>query len=97
MGEEAGVGIEPPSQTRLLDHTLEVSGVVGVGVPGAGGVDAVFALILEGPNIHVRESVEQMWSRWGTKESKNSMVCPLMLNADEGLSSGVRAEFGLKW
>jgi hypothetical protein len=46
MGEQAKVGIEPESQTRLLEHTLSVPGVVGVGVPGAGGVDAVFALIL---------------------------------------------------
>lgn len=44
MGDSAGVGIEPESQTQLCDATAELPGVVAAGVPGAGGVDAIFAL-----------------------------------------------------
>lgn len=44
MGEGAGVGIEPDAQTQLCDATALLPGVVAAGVPGAGGVDAIFAL-----------------------------------------------------
>jgi phosphomevalonate kinase len=44
MGDSAGVGIEPEAQTLLCDATAELPGVVAAGVPGAGGVDAIFAL-----------------------------------------------------
>ncbi|KAJ7943889.1 Phosphomevalonate kinase [Quillaja saponaria] len=46
MGEAAGVPIEPESQTRLLDATLNLEGVLLCGVPGAGGFDAIFAVTL---------------------------------------------------
>ncbi|CAO2819690.1 unnamed protein product [Amaranthus hypochondriacus] len=46
MGEAAGVPIEPDSQTRLLDATMDMEGVLLAGIPGAGGFDAVFALTL---------------------------------------------------
>lgn len=46
MGEAAGVPIEPESQTRLLDATMGVEGVLLAGIPGAGGFDAVFAITL---------------------------------------------------
>jgi len=38
--------IEPESQTRLLDATMDTEGVLLAGVPGAGGFDAVFAITL---------------------------------------------------
>jgi len=44
MGDYAGVGIEPAEQTRLCDATALLPGVVAAGVPGAGGVDAIFAI-----------------------------------------------------
>ena len=44
MGELAGVGIEPDEQTLLCDATAELPGVLSAGVPGAGGVDAVYAI-----------------------------------------------------
>ncbi|PPD81572.1 hypothetical protein GOBAR_DD21512 [Gossypium barbadense] len=44
MGEAAGVPIEPESQTKLLDATMNMEGVLLAGVPGAGGFDAVFAV-----------------------------------------------------
>nr|QEY10159.1 phosphomevalonate kinase [Scutellaria barbata] len=46
MGEAAGIPIEPESQTKLLDTTMNMEGVVLAGVPGAGGFDAVFAVTL---------------------------------------------------
>ena len=96
MGEQAGVGIEPPQQTALLDATLQVPGVITAGVPGAGGVDAVFTLVI-GTAV-VRNAVETIWSTWGgnTNEVVGS-VCPLLLSADVGIKSGVRAEFELGW
>lgn len=53
MGEAAGVPIEPESQTRLLDATMDMEGVLLAGVPGAGGFDAVFAVTLgdSGSNV----------------------------------------------
>lgn len=44
MGDSAGVGIEPAEQTDLCDATALLPGVVAAGVPGAGGVDAIFAI-----------------------------------------------------
>jgi hypothetical protein len=49
MGESSGVPIEPPQQTRLADATMALPGVVACGVPGAGGYDAVYALVLHSP------------------------------------------------
>ncbi|KAK6934924.1 GHMP kinase N-terminal domain, partial [Dillenia turbinata] len=46
MGEAAGVPIEPESQTKLLDATMNTEGVLLAGVPGAGGFDAIFAVTL---------------------------------------------------
>eukprot|EP00899_Mesostigma_viride_P007810 jgi/Mesvir1/1702/Mv21161-RA.1 len=61
MGERAGVPVEPPSQTRLLDATCALAGVLLAGVPGAGGFDAVFAIAL---GAQARERVETEWARW---------------------------------
>ncbi|KAK6332417.1 phosphomevalonate kinase [Orbilia brochopaga] len=48
LGEKAGVPIEPPSQTALLDAaTASVEGVLGGVVPGAGGYDAVCFLYVD--------------------------------------------------
>jgi phosphomevalonate kinase len=49
MSAAAGVPIEPPVQTKLLDRCSTLPGVVGGVVPGAGGFDAV-ALIVEDRN-----------------------------------------------
>ncbi|XP_020247835.1 phosphomevalonate kinase, peroxisomal-like, partial [Asparagus officinalis] len=70
MGNAAGVPIEPASQTRLLDATMRMEGVLLAGVPGAGGFDAVFAIILEGATDAVRKS----WSSQG--------VLPMLVRED---------------
>ncbi|XP_024377116.1 phosphomevalonate kinase, peroxisomal [Physcomitrium patens] len=62
VGEAAGVPIEPPSQTALLDATMEMDGVLLAGVPGAGGFDAVFAITI---GSTVRDKLELEWSRRG--------------------------------
>ncbi|KAI9191500.1 hypothetical protein LWI28_009219 [Acer negundo] len=53
MGEAAGVPIEPESQTQLLNATMNMEGVLLAGVPGAGGFDAIFAIVLgdSGSNV----------------------------------------------
>ncbi|KAA8521194.1 hypothetical protein F0562_011871 [Nyssa sinensis] len=53
MGEAAGIPIEPESQTRLLDATMDMEGVLLAGVPGAGGFDAIFAVTLGDSNSNV--------------------------------------------
>ncbi|KAG4304519.1 hypothetical protein PORY_002229 [Pneumocystis oryctolagi] len=50
MGIKANVPIEPPSQTSLLDKCTQIPGVLGVGIPGAGGYDAIFCIIIEQSN-----------------------------------------------
>ncbi|KAK9144225.1 hypothetical protein Sjap_004128 [Stephania japonica] len=47
MGNAAGVPIEPESQSKLLDSTMNVEGVLLAGVPGAGGHRALDALKIE--------------------------------------------------
>nr|UWY16154.1 phosphomevalonate kinase [Dioscorea composita] len=61
MGKEAGVPIEPESQTQLLDATMSMKGVLLAGVPGAGGYDAVFAIILG----EATGAVSEAWSSHG--------------------------------
>ncbi|XP_065018550.1 phosphomevalonate kinase, peroxisomal-like isoform X1 [Musa acuminata AAA Group] len=79
MGKAAGVPIEPESQTRLLDATMNLDGVLLAGVPGAGGFDAVFAIILGDAS----DSVGKTWSSHG--------VLPLLVKEDP---RGVSLESG---
>ncbi|XLT51514.1 hypothetical protein HN873_044118, partial [Arachis hypogaea] len=48
--------IEPESQTKLLDATLNLEGVLLAGVPGTGGFDAVFAVTLEDSSRNVTKT-----------------------------------------
>lgn len=96
MGQAAGVDIEPDCQTMLVDATEKLPGVLAAGVPGAGGVDAIFAITISEVS---RSEVELMWASWAgegladrEEPGGRSMVCPLMLRADVGLRAGVRAE-----
>lgn len=87
MGENAGVDIEPAAQTDLLDKSITQAGVIGGGVPGAGGDDAIWVLVLEPKNttklplLHV----ERVWH-----EFKQRKVSPLL--ATESTEKGVRVE-----
>lgn len=112
MGDCSNVGIEPMQQTLLADATEKVCGVLSAGVPGAGGVDAIFAIVL---SPQARENVEIMWSTWGSNDLNNitadsssissifriealakTVVCPLLLKSGEA-GSGVRIEKEISW
>lgn len=45
MGIQSKVEIEPDQQTLLADATCTLPGVISAGVPGAGGYDALFAIV----------------------------------------------------
>ncbi|KAK9760542.1 phosphomevalonate kinase, partial [Basidiobolus ranarum] len=93
LSELCGVPIEPESQTRLLDACMEVPGVVMTGVPGAGGFDAIFCLVL---SESVKSEVYKVWQDW-----KEMSVSPLLtekstigLNVEgyvEGLEDAIKS------
>ncbi|EIW63108.1 Phosphomevalonate kinase [Trametes versicolor FP-101664 SS1] len=89
MGQHADVPIEPPEQTALLDACISVAGVVGGGVPGAGGYDAIWLLVLDPVNCPPEElpstRVERVWSTYTGLD-----VSPLLAN--ESIAMGVRVE-----
>jgi phosphomevalonate kinase len=89
MGNRAGVEIEPAQQTALCDASEALPGVLCAGVPGAGGVDAIFAITLSNAS---RSNVETMWSEWGLRAGAACKVCPLVLSADKSPVCGVRIE-----
>ena len=81
MGLQAKVNVEPDDQTSLANETCELPGVLGFGVPGAGGNDALFAIVL---HDSVRERVEEFWLSYHQNES---LVTPLLLTtSSEGLT-----------
>ncbi|KAG8970325.1 phosphomevalonate kinase [Tulasnella sp. 419] len=90
MGNLSGVPIEPSKQTRLLDACVSEPGVIGGGVPGAGGYDAVWLLVFDTPTmpegvISPLTRVETVWANW-----KEMNVSPL--SSTESLERGARVE-----
>lgn len=89
--QDAGVPIEPPVQTKLVDATSALPGVLCAGVPGAGGVDAVFAIVV---HPDAEDGVRDLWASWRVEsadtksEGEGAVVCPLLLTASEGGSKG---------
>ncbi|KAJ2825448.1 phosphomevalonate kinase [Coemansia erecta] len=79
LGENAGVPIEPPKQTRLLDACMAVPGVCMAAVPGAGGYDAIFCVVLSQAS---GDAVEHVWSEW----SEMSVGPLLAKQASSGVS-----------
>ncbi len=80
MGDGAKVPVEPEVQTKLCNGTIEnCNGVITCGVPGAGGYDAVYAIVL---GKESKEQVELYWEGYGG-------VVPLLL---EQSSTGMRIE-----
>ncbi|KAI6125718.1 ribosomal protein S5 domain 2-type protein [Pisolithus croceorrhizus] len=87
MGENAGVDIEPPTQTELLNQSIAQAGVIAGGVPGAGGDDAIWVLVLESKDaleapLH---RIEQVWRNF-----KQRTVTPLL--ATQSMEIGARVE-----
>lgn len=92
MGEAAGIPIEPESQTRLLDSTMNIEGVLLAGVPGAGGFDAVFAVTLS----EASDKVIQSWSRQNVlallvREDPNGVLLESNDPRTKEVTSGVSA------
>ncbi|KAJ1649810.1 phosphomevalonate kinase [Dispira simplex] len=81
MGDQSHVPIEPARQTALLDCCMQVAGVVMAGVPGAGGYDAIFCVVLSDASA---KQVENVWHEW-----KDMNVSPLLVEESKG---GVRLE-----
>eukprot|EP01028_Stygiella_incarcerata_P012631 TRINITY_DN797_c0_g2_i1.p1 TRINITY_DN797_c0_g2~~TRINITY_DN797_c0_g2_i1.p1 ORF type:complete len:438 (+),score=121.90 TRINITY_DN797_c0_g2_i1:338-1651(+) len=80
MGDLASVPIEPEEQTSLLDACSHIPGVIGGGVPGAGGMDAIFVIAF---GQESRDAVEDLWIRMSTRDRR---ISPLLLCEDgEGL------------
>ncbi|KAF9347280.1 phosphomevalonate kinase [Mortierella sp. AD094] len=84
MSRLSSVPVEPEEQTRLLDACLAVPGVLMAGVPGAGGFDAIFCIVLSDES---RKSVESVWSNF-----KEMSVGPLLCK--ESLDGGLVVELG---
>lgn len=89
MGVLAGVPIEPPEQTKLLDTCVSQAGIIGGGVPGAGGYDAIWLLVCDpvdcSPDQRPTERIEHVWSNY-----KGLNVSPLL--ASESTACGTRLE-----
>lgn len=89
MGTLAGVPIEPEEQTKLLDACVSQAGVIGGGVPGAGGYDAIWLLVCDPedctPDQHPWERIEHTWSIY-----KPLVVSPL--SSTESTAKGIRIE-----
>ncbi|KAG6844566.1 hypothetical protein H0H87_005908 [Tephrocybe sp. NHM501043] len=87
MGNLSDVPIEPDEQTKLLDSCISLAGIVGGGVPGAGGFDAIWLLVCDPvdatPDIPPLQRVEQVWS-----EYTELSVSPL--SVVESLAGGAR-------
>ena len=95
MGQGSGVEIVPDEQQKLIEKTEALPGVLCAGLPGAGGHDAIFAITL---STAARNNVETLWSNMSVVNTSGTVsVCPLILRAEGGMKSGVRAEFEMMW
>ncbi|KAG0259878.1 phosphomevalonate kinase [Mortierella polycephala] len=84
MSQLSSVPIEPEEQTRLLDVCLSVPGVLMAGVPGAGGFDAIFCIVLSEES---RKGVEAVWSKFA-EMSVGPLLC------QESVEGGLVLELG---
>lgn len=78
MSVLSDVPVEPKEQTNLLNACTDVAGVAMAGVPGAGGYDAIFCIVL---SKEAKQGVFKVWESW-----KELCVGPLLSQAD---SNGV--------
>ncbi|KAJ8327498.1 phosphomevalonate kinase [Batrachochytrium dendrobatidis] len=80
MSSLSGAPIEPPEQTKLLDACMEIPGVLMCGVPGAGGYDAIFCIVLSNTS---KQRVHALWKSWTemvvvpllNRESQDGLRC----------------------
>ncbi|PWN49247.1 ribosomal protein S5 domain 2-like protein [Violaceomyces palustris] len=91
LGLRSGAPVEPDSMGNLIRYVCEnVAGVVGGGVPGAGGYDALYIIYLKPPKQtdEVGEAIEKVWKeRWNPTEKEEEQLGPGSFQ-DDGLSVG---------
>lgn len=101
LGTRSGAAVEPPEMTRLLDTTLSgAPGLLGGGVPGAGGYDALFLLFLSPASltssapISAPADVCALWQQY-TELSVGPLLCgaddPACVSTKERISSADEA------
>ncbi|WBW71035.1 phosphomevalonate kinase Erg8 [Schizosaccharomyces osmophilus] len=77
LTSKVNVDIEPEAQSKILDKLEAIEGVIGTGVPGAGGFDAQFCILQN--EKHGIEKVINLWN--------SSSVTPMQVGpTDAGLS-----------
>ena len=72
----AKVPLEPEPSTRLLDATMALPCVVGGGVPGAGGYDAVYTVAIGQDSV---KEIGRLWAQWSDAEGGDVSVMPLAI------------------
>ncbi|KZP34698.1 Phosphomevalonate kinase [Athelia psychrophila] len=87
MGDLSEVPIEPSEQTALLDACVSQPGVIGGGVPGAGGYDAIWLLVFE-PGVEGTSPLQRVEKVWSTYTALD--VSPL--SSEESVAKGARVE-----
>ncbi|WFD23346.1 phosphomevalonate kinase [Malassezia equina] len=101
LGTRSGAPVEPPEMARLLDTTLSgAPGLLGGGVPGAGGYDALFLLFLSPASLTSSAPVSApadvcaLWQQY-TELSVGPLLCgaddPACVPTNEKLSSADEA------
>jgi hypothetical protein len=85
----SGVPIEPPSQTKLLDACMDVPGVLMAGVPGAGGFDAIFVVVVGG-------RVESSLGLSAREGDADGMVIGVSMVEEDVVECGLRGRLGVE-
>ena len=94
LGLRSGAPVEPPEMSQLLDTTINgAPGILGGGIPGAGGYDAMFLLFLDPASLtasapsqpmHPPKDVCDLWLTY-----RDLSVGPLLCGSDDITSSYV--------
>eukprot|EP00817_Percolomonadidae_sp_ATCC50343_P003944 CAMPEP_0117423928 /NCGR_PEP_ID=MMETSP0758-20121206/4452_1 /TAXON_ID=63605 /ORGANISM="Percolomonas cosmopolitus, Strain AE-1 (ATCC 50343)" /LENGTH=406 /DNA_ID=CAMNT_0005207407 /DNA_START=502 /DNA_END=1719 /DNA_ORIENTATION=- len=71
MGEKANVEIVPSTQLDRLEKTMNIPGVAMAGVPGAGGYDAIYSVVISPTTT---KNVKSLWH-------EDMSIIPLALTA----------------
>lgn len=65
LGVRAEAPVEPPEMTSLISASVDSApGIIGGGVPGAGGYDAMYILWLDAGNAALPAGLLELWKTW---------------------------------
>ena len=82
LGDLANVPILPGSQKSLLEFTSNLNGVLACGVPGAGGYDAIFVLIVfKNISSGKDDAIKRLDFAWKNYE-QNVKTIPISIETD---------------